>query len=90
MKTPLVRRLAALEVRAPVVDQVPPRQGEEVWQAILAHKDAADLLLLLDRISVLVDQGPDQGPAILALLEELAARLNTHEGQEGPERTHPR
>ncbi len=81
MRTTLMRRLRALEARRPTVEDEDQRGSDAAWQAILAHPDAADLLRIMDRVAVLVEQGyPEDGPEVHELVAELAMKLDAQEG----------
>lgn len=88
-RTDLKRRLQTLEAKMPTAADEERQQTDTLWRAILDHPNVADLLLLLDRVAVLVEQGYSKdGPEVYELLQQVADIMNAAEVDPAPERMH--
>jgi len=70
-----LRRLEALEAKMPTAADEERRQQDATWQAILAHPDAGDLLLLLDKAAVMAEEHGPTCPEVQDIMQEVLDRL---------------
>jgi len=86
-RTDLKRRLQVLEALRPTAEDEDQQRQDAIWQAILTHPDAADLLRLMDRMSVLVHEHGEDCPEVFNLLQQMADIMNGTEAEQAPRRT---
>lgn len=83
----LLRRLQALEAQLPSPEDLDRQRADAIWQAIFTHPDAADLLLLMDEVAILMKQNGEVGPEVWDLLEQIAEKMNGTNPHPAPRRT---
>ena len=87
MRTALMRRLQVLEALRPTAEDEEQQRQDAIWQAILTHPDAADLLRLMARMSVLVREPGEDGPGGFNLRQQMADMMSGTEAAQAPRRT---